>query len=191
MEETWKFSKYNFLLVVLAGLAELSIALMIIMAYSYTLEYGVNAGIATILIPTSSAFSAIVAYFAFEEHMQKIQFLGMLVILCGIAFIALFPAETEDGKRATPGELATVLGISLVQALLFTAELIICRILGDRDTDGRLTGFSLLFVMGLVGSVCLIVSTAMGDRICAIGWSNFGLLMFAALCPAISITCVS
>ena len=33
-EESWKFSEYNFLLVVLAGLAELSIALTIFMAYS-------------------------------------------------------------------------------------------------------------------------------------------------------------
>ena len=142
---------------ILAALAELSIALSVIMAFSYAMEYGVNAGIATILLPTSSAFSAMIAYFAFEEHMQKIQFLGMLIILCGVAFIALFPAETEDGKKATPGEVATVLCINLVSALLFTAELIICRILGDRGTDGRLTGFSFLFAMGVVGSVCLIV----------------------------------
>ena len=115
----------------------------------------------------------------------------MLIILCGVAFIALFPAETEDGKKATPGEIATVLCINLVSALLFTAELIICRILGDRGTDGRLTGFSFLFAMGLVGSVCLIVSTAMGDGIYAIGWHNFGLLMLSALSAAISLGCVS
>lgn len=57
---------------ILAGLAELSIALSVIMAFSYAIKYGVNAGIATILLPTSSAFSAMIAYFAFEEHMQKI-----------------------------------------------------------------------------------------------------------------------
>ena len=171
----------------LAGLAELSVSLSIIITFSYANEYGINAGIATVLLPTSSAFAAIIAYFAFEEHMQKIQFLGMLIILCGASFIAIFPAKVDDGEQATPGEIATVLSINLVSALLFTGELMISRILGDRGADGRLTGFSLLFAMGLVGSICLIASTAMGNGIHAIGWDVFGILMLSALCAAISL----
>jgi len=85
----------------LGGLAEFGVSLTTIMGFSFANEYGINAGIAGVLFPLSSAFVAIIARFAYEEMIQKVQFLGMLVILFGATVIAMFPAEAEDGKKAT------------------------------------------------------------------------------------------
>ena len=142
-------------------------------------------------MPTASAFAAIIAYFAFEEHVQRVQMLGMAIVIGGASVIAVFPAESDDGEKATPGEIATVLAINLVTALLLTGELIISRILSDRGADGRLTGFSLLFALGTVGTVCLILATAMGGGVYATGWQIFGLMMLSAFCGAISIGLIS
>ena len=99
--EIWNFSWANLGLVILGGLAEFGNSLMTLMGLSFASEYGINAGIAGVLYPLSTIFVAIIARFAYEEHIQRIQLLGMLVIFAGATVIALFPAEDEEGKKAS------------------------------------------------------------------------------------------
>ena len=186
-ELTWQFDWTNLFLVILGGMLEFSVSLTINIGFGFAFEYGINAGIALLLLPLCSVFVAIVSYFAFEEHMQKVQVLGMVIILAGITIISLFPAQTDEGKTATLGEFAIVLGINLLTTILFAAELITARVLSERVANSMLTGFSFIFALGVVGTVCFIIATAMGNGFHTLGWGIMGLMILAAFLNVLSI----
>ena len=166
---------------------EFSVSLTINIGFGFAFQYGINAGIALLLLPLCSVFIGIVSYFAFEEHMQKVQVLGMIIILAGVTIISLFPAQSNEGKTATLGEFAIVLGINLLTTILFAAELITARVLSERVANSTLTGFSFIFALGVVGTVCFIIATAMGNGLHTIGWGVMGLMILAAFLNVLSI----
>ena len=186
-ELTWQFDRTNLLLVILGGMLEFSVSLTINIGFGFAFQYGINAGIALLLLPLCSVFIGIVSYFAFEEHMQKVQVLGMIIILAGVTIISLFPAQSNEGKTATLGEFAIVLGINLLTTILFAAELITARVLSERVANSTLTGFSFIFALGVVGTVCFIIATAMGNGLHTIGWGVMGLMILAAFLNVLSI----
>ena len=67
-------------------------------ALSKATVFGINAGIAGVLLLTSGIFVSIASYFLFGEVLLKTQLIGLLVIIVGATIIALFPAgEIETG----------------------------------------------------------------------------------------------
>ena len=170
----------------ISGFAAFGNSLFTLMGLSYASEFGINAGIAGVLYPLSTIFVAIIARIAYEEHIQRIQLLGMIVIFSGATVIAMFPAEDEEGKKATPKEFAIVLGINLTCTICVTIELITARLLSERGVDGKYIGLNSLVVTGSLGTISLIVATCMGSGIYATGLDGLGLMVAAAFFGVIS-----
>mmetsp|Transcript_4977 Transcript_4977/g.6634 ORF Transcript_4977/g.6634 Transcript_4977/m.6634 type:complete len:84 (-) Transcript_4977:566-817(-) len=80
-------------MVCLGGVAELGTSLFSILAFNKAGEFGVNAGLAGVLFPLSSAFVAIAAYFMYGEKINKVQAVGILIVVAGATLIAVFPAD--------------------------------------------------------------------------------------------------
>ena len=110
----------------------------------------------------------------------------MIVIFTGATVIAMFPAEDDEGKKATPKEFAIVLGINLICAVCVTCELITARLLSERGVDGKYIGLNFLITTGGLGSILMFIATALGAGIYATGWDGFGLMMAAAFVGVIS-----
>ena len=112
--------------------------------------------------------------------------MGMIVIFTGATVIAMFPAENEEGKKASPKEFAIVLGINLTCAICVTVELITARLLSERGVDGKYIGLNSLVVTGSLGTISLIIATIMGSGVYATGWDGLGLMVAAAFFGVIS-----
>ena len=70
--QDWRFSKAQFVLVWLGGISELGTSLFTMFALNKATEFGVNAGLACVLLPLSSAFVAITVYFMNNEKVQVV-----------------------------------------------------------------------------------------------------------------------
>lgn len=53
--------------------------------------------------------------------------------------------------------------------LSLTAELLISRVLSTRGVDGKYIGLNFLIAEGIIGTTCLVISTALGS-----GWFSTG-----------------
>ena len=161
------------MLVVLGGLAELGTSLFSILAFNKANEYGMNAGLAGVLFPLSSTFVALITYFMYQEKLNKVQGVGLIIVIAGATLIAAFPAEKDDvseeddsvAKTALPKEICIVLAFGLLATLCLTCELLLARVLSKRGVDGKYIGLNFLVVEGTIGTVCLVISSATGDGI--------------------------
>ena len=98
----WRFSKAQFLMVWLGGMAELGTSLFSILAFNQADKNHVNAGLAGVLFPLSSTFVAIAAYFMYGERLNWVQGAGILIVMAGATLIAAFPAKTDSEQSAMP-----------------------------------------------------------------------------------------
>ena len=94
--------------------------------------------------------------------------LGMIIVIGGATLIALFPADTgtdDSEKKATTGEVLTLFMFSLIITVSLSCEMMASKMLAARNVDPRYIGFNFLLTCGAIGTVCLIVVTAMGKGV--------------------------
>ena len=92
------------------------------------------------------------------------QVIGLMVIITGATVIAMFPAEsTSSGQEASTKEVLLVLLLSLLGTLCLSLEIVIAKLLSKRGADGRYIGLHFLLFEGILGTLCLVISTIIGD----------------------------
>lgn len=94
----WEFSKAQLAMVIFGGLGEMGCSIFSILAFSLADKFMVNAGIAGVLMPLTGLLVAIGAYFITGEKLQKVQGLGLLVVMAGATLIAIFPPKEQDDE---------------------------------------------------------------------------------------------
>lgn len=141
------------------------------LAFNYAEEYAVNAGVAGVLIPMSGILVGITSYFFYGEKLKVTQIIGILTIIAGAIIISLFPAEAaSSGERTTSLQVAAVIGLGLAAATCLSIEFMISKHLSKQGVDGRYLGFNFLLCEGVVGTLCLLGATAMGEGIQLLDW---------------------
>ena len=91
------------------------------------------------------------------------QVIGLMVIIAGATVIAMFPAEdTSSGQEASTKEVLLVLLLSLLGTLCLSLEIVIAKLLAKRGADGRYIGFHFLLSEGILGTLCLVITSLVG-----------------------------
>ena len=182
------FSKLQCLMLFLGGMGEFGISLMMVLAFNKADEFGINAGVAGVLTPFSSFLVSIISYCLYKEGLQVSQIVGMVVILLGVTFIALFPAQVEDESEddATVGQVVFVLALSLFATFFLTLEIMMSKCLQKRKVAGDYLGASFLLFEGLAGSLCLLGSVGLQDF--HMSAHDFWFAMLAGVCGFVAIS---
>ena len=183
-----KFSRCNFVLICLGGVAEFGTSLFSILAFNQATMSDVNAGVAGVLIPASGIFVSAASFFIFREKLQVTQVIGLFVIIAGATVIAMFPAEdTTSGVKASTAEVLIVLLFSMLATLSLSFEIVISKLLSKRGADGRYIGFHFLLSEGILGTLCLVITTLVGEGIFIISQENFWLMIIGGLSGVIAV----
>lgn len=170
-------------------MGEFGTALFTILAFNKAEEFGINAGIAAVLLPLSGIFVSLASYFMYHEKLHKTQILGLFIILAGATIISLFPAEdTDSGKKASSDEMMQVLLFSLLATSSLSLELTVSKVLAKKGVDGKYIGFNFLLAEGTLGSLCLLVTTLDGEGFYAISAQNFWFMLAAGLTGVIAVS---
>lgn len=188
IKKEMRFSKLHMLLVFVGGMCEFGISLTCILAFGLAGDYEINAGIAGIFMPLSSVIVGLASFFFYKEKMQITGIVGMFVIIGGATLIAMFPAVNDSGDVATTSQILFVLSLSLLATVFLSVEIMVSKTLAIRGADGRLVGFSFLFVMGIVGSLCLAISTIAGQGLMVISMADFWYMMAGGVCGVTAIS---
>lgn len=69
-----------------------------------------------------------------------------------------------------------------------STEIVLSKTLAKRGVDGRFIGLNLLLAVGVLGTICLIVSSAFGSGIQLVGLDGTGILMLGGLAGVASIS---
>jgi drug/metabolite transporter (DMT)-like permease len=175
-----RFSKSQFLMVWLGGLAEFATSLLSIMAFNYASRHTINAGIVGVLFPLSGFFVTLGSFLMYKEKVQRVHLVGMFVLMLGATLIATFPAQGgSEGEQATTEQILILLIFSLLATMALSCELLLSKALAKRGADGRYIGFNFLLAEGILGSLCLLISTLMGTGLQELeGWASFCILVF-------------
>ena len=61
------------------------------------------------------------------------------------------------------------MAFGLLATLSLTGELLLSRILSNRGVDGRFIGLNFLIAEGIIGTLCLVISSALGSGLLSTG----------------------
>ena len=62
------------------------------------------------------------------------------------------------------------------------------KTLAIRGADGRYVGFAILLMEGIMGTICLSVSTALGQGLMIISLADFWYMMLGGMCGAFAVS---
>lgn len=74
-----------------------------------------------------------------------------------------------------------MLGTGSCAAICLTAEMMMARVLSHRGVDGKFIGMNFLLIQGTIGTICLIIFTAMGEGIYITGLDGTLLMLLAGV----------
>ena len=161
------------------------------MAFSRASEHNINAGVAGVLMPLNSIFVGVISFCLFNEKLQVSHMIGMLIVISGATLIALFPAKSDSPSALdaiTSYDVLAVLFYGFLATCCLSGEIVLSKTLAKRGVNGKYIGLNLLLVAGLLGTLCLIVSTVSGNGFYEVGVNGTGILMLGGLTGVIAIT---
>lgn len=114
----------------------------------------------------------------------------MAIILLSVCVPEL---ETTDvsaisGDADTTGAVIVVIVSGIIGALCFSFEGLLTKYLILKNVPGDVAGISFLLVEGIIGTLCLIIYTIMGNGLYDLTPSTFWMLMIAGCCVYASLT---
>jgi drug/metabolite transporter (DMT)-like permease len=155
-------------------------------------KYGVNAGIATVVMPSNAIIVIVVSYCLYKESVLPLHFVGVFIIIGSVVLIVLTPPSKDDSTdvdAATTGQLMIVIMYSSLATLCLAIEVIVSKTLAMRGVRGMHVGFSFLFVEGLLGTLYLLGSFIGGNESAyALTLSEIGITALAGLTAFLAVT---
>ena len=79
------------------------------------------------------------------------------------------------------------MGFGLLATVCLTCELLLSRVLVNRGVDGRYIGLNFLIAEGIIGTVCLVISSAMGSGFFSTGLDGALLMLLAGLTGVVAV----
>mmetsp|Transcript_25043 Transcript_25043/g.31346 ORF Transcript_25043/g.31346 Transcript_25043/m.31346 type:complete len:83 (-) Transcript_25043:309-557(-) len=73
------------------------------------------------------------------------------------------------------------MAFGFLATLSLTGEMLLSRVLTSRGVDGKFIGLNFLIAEGIIGTACLVVSTALGNGLFLTGVKGTFLLLLAGL----------
>ena len=178
----------SFVMVIGGGLAELGCSFFMLFSFGIALENGINAGIPTVMMPLSSIFVAIFAYFKYDEKLHYIHIFGLITVIIGVIVITLFPPQAlGETETAASNQIYIVLGFGLISSLFLTIEMLLARALAERGANGRLIGFNFYITTGIIGTIYFFFLTYTGSGFYEIGLKGTLLMFLAGVMTVIAI----
>ena len=77
--------------------------------------------------------------------------------------------------------------LSLLGTLCLSLEIVIAKLLAKRGADGRYIGLHFLLLEGILGTLCLVISTLIGDGLFTISQENFWLMIIGGVSGVIAV----
>ena len=111
----------------------------------------------------------------------------MITIIGGATLIAMFPAVDSSGAQATSEQILVVLTLSTLATFCLSTEIMVSKTLAIRGADGRHVGFAIVLMEGIMGTLCLLISTALGEGLMIISFADFWYMMLGGLCGVTAI----
>lgn len=79
------------------------------------------------------------------------------------------------------------MGFGLLATVCLTGELLLSRMLANRGVDGRYIGLNFLIAEGIIGTVCLVISSAMGSGFFSTGLDGALIMLLAGLTGVVAV----
>ena len=146
----------------------------------------INQGIVASITILNLVVVTILCYFIFKEKVSPVQIFGIVVVIASIITLSCTgpepPADISHKVSEKTGGMVSVTIFAVVAALSISTEVLLNQWLRIyRGVPGDVSGNFFLLFEGVIGTICLIITTAMGSGLHELSLESFGFLMLAAL----------
>ena len=179
-----------------SGLCSLISGLTITLGYLEAVSSNSNQGIPSTVYACYIIPCSIICWFFFGEKLSFMQSFGILISVCGVIYLGVSkPQDAPVSDDAMSGGSYTLMIVygALTLALSCTDNLSVKYLfdkIGLEKSMASLVGAASLFIYGVVGTICLVVSTCMGYGLYSMGFSTLLMVVFAGIFVYAALTCL-
>ena len=139
----------------------------------------------------NSVIVTILSYCFLGEAVSRPQIAGILIIIAGVGLVSLLPPDVDEKQISTTtvtGDVSVATQMTLLVmwgicgAIFLSFEIMSNKwLMMRRGINGDISGTCFLLVEGILGTVCLIITTAQGSGLHELSGKVFGLVLIAGL----------
>ena len=155
------------MVIICGGACEFVTSLSIQMSYNAAQKANINQGLGTSVMISNCLFVTLMSYCCIGEKVTCLQMIGILMIIAAVVIISLFRAVPEQFTDIMNAKYTTLTIMWGLIGALFLSFGIMCIkwLMNKRKVSGDVSGIAFLFVDGIIGTICLIVTSWHGGGV--------------------------
>ena len=158
-QNEYRMSKSQIAVIVIAGSIEFIGGSTVLLCLNESQRGNINLGIGSSISTVYTVFAAGLSYYFFKERVTLVQLLGIFVLIGACATISC-TGKDDNNSSSTTGSMIMVTVYAIIIAIAVAIESTLTKWLRIRhEVPGDITGIFIMFVDGVLGTICLIVTT--------------------------------
>ena len=171
-------------------MSEFVVSLACMLSFNAAGKGNLNQGLGTSIMICNCLMVTLLSFCFMGEKVTCAQISGIVAIVVAVIIISTFKAdiaESTDINTVTASDTAKYTTLTVIWGLIgavFCSLEIMCNkwLMIKRSVNGDISGIAFLFVEGIIGSVCLLVTSLQGDGVHLLDMKAHFLMAIAGAC---------